>query len=188
MIEQSNLTKTQIGKTYNLIYSTEETNLSNLANSCEYLTSENLCLAASETEKSRASRQVRCKNDEKMTCCYLCMFVLDCANPCRFLGGYENEPQQVGSEKTKNYSSVISEEKNKVGKIENASVTFCSSCNVEMFQAKTKFKIDEWAESNQKSDNNDSTRFDAEVLPVIVYLCPKCGKIDFRADKKLIKK
>ena len=106
------------------------------------------------------------------------MFVLDCANPCRFLGGYENEPQQVATEKININSSVISEEETEVNKTENASVTFCSLCNVEMSQAKTKFKI----------DGDDSARFGAEVLHVIVYLCPNCGKIDFKADEKLIKK
>jgi hypothetical protein len=116
------------------------------------------------------------------------MFVLDCANPCRFLGGYENELQEVDAEKTKINSSVISEEKTEVSKTENAPFTFCSLCNVEMSQTKTKFKIDGWKESNQKLNGNDSVRFEAEVLPVIVYLCQKCGKINFRADEKLIKK
>ncbi len=158
--------------------------MSDLANSCEYLTNEKLCLAASESEKSRASRQVRCKNDEKMTCCYLCMFVLDCANPCRFLGGYENETQQVVAEKIKINKSVMSEVETEANKTENASITFCSLCKVEMLQTKTKFKIDGWGESNQKPTGDDSTRFGEEVLPVIVYLCPKCDKIDFRVDKK----
>jgi hypothetical protein len=162
--------------------------LSDLANSCEYLTSEKLCLAASESEKSRTSRQVRCKNDEKMTCCYLCMFVLDCSNPCRFLGGYKNEPKEVDAEKTKINSSEINKEITEVVKTENASVTFCSLCNVENSQGKTKFKIDGWEGSNQKLVGDNSVRFEVEVLPVIVYLCPKCGKIDFRVDEKLIKK
>ena len=157
--------------------------MSDLANSCEYLTNEKLCLAASENEKSRASRQVRCKNDEKMTCCYLCMFVLDCSNPCRFLGGYENEPQQVDSEKTKINSSIISEEKQEENKTENSSVNCCSLCNVEMSQTKTKFKINGWEKSDLKRSGDDSSSLGAEMLPVIVYLCPKCGKIDFRADK-----
>jgi hypothetical protein len=162
--------------------------LSDLANSCEYLTSEKLCLAVSEREKSRASKNVRCKNDEKMTCCYLCMFVLDCSNPCQFVGGYENETLQVDAEKSKINSSVINEEITEVSKTENASVTFCSLCNVEMSQTKTKFNIDGWNESNKKLNGNDSVRFGAEVLPVIVYLCSKCGKINFRADEKLTKK
>lgn len=162
--------------------------MSDLASSCEYLTNEKLCIAASESEKSRASRQVRCKNDEKMTCCYLCMFVLDCANPCRFLGGFENEPQQVNSEKSKINISEISEEKQEERKTETSQVTCCSSCNVEMSQTRTKFTIDGWEKSAHSLGDDDSTRLGAEVLPVIVYLCPKCGKIDFRADEKLIKK
>ena len=82
--------------------------------------------------------------------------------------GYENEPQQVEVEKTKMNSSVISEQKTEVNKTENASVTFCSLCNVEMSQTKTEFKIDGWKESNQRLDGDDSARFGAEVLPVIV--------------------
>ena len=161
--------------------------MSDLANSCEYLTSEKLCLAVSDSEKAKASRQVRCKNDEKMTCCYLCMFVLDCATPCRFLGGTENEPQQVDAEKTKVDSTFINEEKPEEDKTKNASVTFCSLCNVEMSQTRTKFRIDGWEGSNQKLADDDSGKLGEEVLPVIVYLCPKCGKIDFRADEKLNK-
>jgi predicted RNA-binding Zn-ribbon protein involved in translation (DUF1610 family) len=115
------------------------------------------------------------------------MFVLDCANPCRFLGGYKNEPQQINSEKSKINSSEISEEKQEERKTENSPVTFCSSCNVEMSQTMTKFTIDGWEKSGHNLGDN-SSRLGTKVLPVIVYLCPKCGKIDFRADEKLIKK
>jgi predicted RNA-binding Zn-ribbon protein involved in translation (DUF1610 family) len=115
------------------------------------------------------------------------MFVLDCTNPCRFLGGYENEPQQVDAEKSKIDNSVINEEKQEERKTENSPVTCCSSCNVEMSQTRTKFTIDGWEKSGHNLDD-DSSRLGAEVLPVMVFLCPKCGKIDFRADEKLIKK
>jgi hypothetical protein len=116
------------------------------------------------------------------------MFVLDCANPCRFIGSYENKTQQVNSEKNRIDSSEISEEKQEEKKTENSPVTYCSLCNVEMSQTKTKFKIDGWDKSSQKSGGYDLGRFEADALSVIVYLCPKCGKIDFRADEKLIKK
>ena len=161
--------------------------MSDLASSCEYLTNEKLCLAASESEKSRASRQVRCKNDEKMTCCYLCMFVLDCATPCRFLGTTENETQPKEVEKNQISNTLISNKNPEDEKIENPLVTFCSSCNVEMSQTMTKFTIDGWEKSGHNLGDN-SSRLGTKVLPVIVYLCPKCGKIDFRADEKLIKK
>ena len=52
-----------------------------------------------------------------------------------------------------------------------------------MSQGRTKFSIDEWDESHQKLDGDDSGKLRKEVLPVIVYLCPKCGKIEFKADK-----
>ena len=70
-----------------------------LANSCEYLTSEKLCLAVSENEKAKAGRQVRCKNEEKMTCCYLCMFVMNCATSCRFLEATENQVNKLTQKK-----------------------------------------------------------------------------------------
>lgn len=166
------LTKTHNSKNLYLGCQQEESNLSNLANSCEYLTSEKLCLAVSENEKAKTSRQVRCKNEEKMTCCYLCMFVMDCATPCRFLGGAENQPQ-IEPEKAQINITPISEEKPEENKTKEAAATCCSSCYIEMSQIRTTFRID--------------GREGEEVLPVIVYLCPKCGKIDLKADEKLNK-
>jgi hypothetical protein len=150
--------------------------LSDLANSCEYLTSENLCLAVIDNEKSKASRQVRCKNDEKSTCCYLCMLVFDCANPCRFLGSAENESHPIDVEKTSIDSKLIDEEKKpEMDKWEKSDVAWCSMCNVEMSQAKTKFRID--------GSEGSLGKLGEKELPVIVFLCPKCGKIEFKADK-----
>ena len=157
--------------------------MSDLANCCEYLTSEKLCLAVSESEKAKASRKVKCKNDEKMTCCYLCMFVLDCATPCRFLGNTENDSSQVEVEKTNAESTFINETKTEEDKSENIPSLCCSLCNQEMSKTRTEFKIEGWEGSNQKLADQDSGKLGEKVLPVIVYLCPKCGKIDFRADK-----
>jgi hypothetical protein len=178
------LTKTQIGKTNKFIAQQEENNLPDLVSSCEYLTSEKLCLAVSENEKAKSSRQVRCKNSEKLTCCYLCMFVLDCTTPCQFLGTTENEPQPIEAEKIQITNTVLSDKKPEEDKTENAPITCCSSCNVEMSQTRTKLKIDGWERSNQKFADNNSARFGEETLPIIVYLCPKCGKIDLKADEQ----
>ena len=170
-----------------MIVHQEENNLSDLASSCEYLTSEKLCLAVSESEKARSSRQVRCKNSEKMTCCYLCMFVLDCATPCRFLGTTENETQPKEVEKNQISNTLISNKKPEDEKIENPLGTCCSLCNVEMSQTRTNLKIDGWERSKQKFADNNSARLGEETLPVIVYLCPKCGKIDLKSDEKTYK-
>ncbi len=157
--------------------------MSDLANSCEYLTSEKLCLAVSDNVKAKASRQVRCKNEEKLTCCYLCMFVFDCATPCRFLGSNESVSQRIEAEKTQVDTTPINDEKTEVGEMKEAEVDLCSLCNVEMSQTRTKLSIDGWGESHPKLAGEDSERLGEEVLPVIVYLCPKCGKIEFKADK-----
>jgi hypothetical protein len=150
--------------------------LSHLASSCEYLTNDKLCLGVCESEKAKAARQVRCKNSEKMTCCYLCMFVLDCETPCRFLGNSENESQQIDAERNsinRSNSNDIPEE----NKTENVPVTFCSLCNVEMSQTMTRFKIEGGKGQNQKICE--------EVMSVIVCICPKCGKIDLWAGEKV---
>jgi hypothetical protein len=157
--------------------------LSDLANSCEYLTSEKLCLAVSDNAKAKASRQVRCKNEEKLTCCYLCMFVLDCAMPCRFLGINESVPQRIDAEKTQADAKLVNDEKPEVEKAKDAEAALCSLCNVEMFQTRTKLSIDGWEGTHPKLGGDDSGKLGEEVLPVIVYLCPKCAKIEFKADK-----
>jgi hypothetical protein len=153
--------------------------LSDLAKSCEYLTNEKLCLAVSDSEKAKASRQVRCKNDEKTACCYLCMFVLDCATPCRFLGKTENDSSPVEVEKTNTERVFVNENKIEEDKSKNTPVPCCPFCSHEMSKTRTEFKIDGWEGTNRKLGE--------EVLPVIVYLCPQCGKIDFMVDKKLNK-
>jgi hypothetical protein len=109
------------------------------------------------------------------------MFVLDCATPCRFLGNIENEPQQIDAEKTQTNTTPTSDEKTEEDTTKNAPVTCCSLCNVEMSQTKTMLRINGWKGSKQKFGKVDSE----EVLPVIICLCPKCGKIDLRADQRL---
>jgi hypothetical protein len=57
-------------------------------------------------------------------------------------------------------------------------VSFCFSCNTEMAWTKTQLTIDGWngPKPTQATDN---------VLPVTICLCPKCGKIEFKADQQL---
>jgi hypothetical protein len=158
--------------------------LSDLANSCEYLTIEKLCSAVSDGEKAKASRQVRCQNDEKMTCCYLCLSRRECAIKCKFLGNIENESSPLEAEKTEAESTFNNDKKTEVYQMKNAPDTCCSLCNVEMSQTRTKFRIDGWEGLHPKLTGDDSGKLGEELLPVIVYLCPQCGKIEFRADEE----
>ena len=115
------------------------------------------------------------------------MLVLDCATPCRFLGDTGTVSSPIKAEKTGVESTVIDEDKTKENQTENTVVPCCSLCNVEMSKTRTEFRIDGWEELYQKPADDDSEKLGKEVLPVIVYLCPKCGKIDLKAGEKLNK-
>ncbi len=78
-------------------------------------------------------------------------------------------------------STFSESQKTVVPQSENTPVTYCSSCNVEMSQTKTMLKINGWQGPNPKLGGDDSSK--VEELPVLVCLCPQCGKIEFRADK-----
>jgi hypothetical protein len=156
--------------------------LSDLANSCEYLTVEKLCSAVSKSEKAKSSRQLRCQNDEKMACCYLCLSRRECAISCKYLGQINFESSPVETSKTEDESTFNDDNKIEVNQTESAPVVCCSLCNVELSQTKTKFRIDGWNGPHPKLNGDDLGKLEEE-LPVIVYLCPQCGKIEFRADK-----
>ena len=156
--------------------------MSYLANCCEYLTVEKLCSAVYESEKAKASRRVRCENEEKMSCCYICLSRRECAISCKFLGNIGNESSQIEVKKTEDENTFNNDTNPSVDQKKNAPITFCSSCNVEMSQTKTKFRINGWKGPHPKLTCDDSSKL-GEELPAIVYLCTQCGKIEFRTDK-----
>jgi hypothetical protein len=115
------------------------------------------------------------------------MFVMDCATPCQFLGNIGNKPPQTDSEKIKADDGFVNEEKIENEKTESTTVTCCTFCNVEMSKSRTKLRISGWEGPNQKTADGNSEKLEEDFLPVVVYLCPKCGKIEFKADEKLKK-
>ena len=147
--------------------------------SCEYLTSEKTCTVVFESEKAQAARQRRCGNDEKMSCCYLCSLRQNCALACSYLGRMSSEPPQ-----TKNAEDDKSKaDKNEAAITENASSMMCSSCNAKMREGKTKLRISGWDNAGQKLGDPDLASSEDKWLPVTVYLCPQCGKLEFAAEK-----
>jgi len=154
--------------------------LADIEVSCEYLTIEKTCTAVSESEKAQAARQRRCANDEKMSCCYLCSLKQKCELSCSYLGKMSDEPPQ-----TKN----AEDDKSKTDKIEaaitdNAPSVTCSSCNATMHEGKTKLRISGWDDAGQNLGGEDLAASEEKWLPVTVYLCPQCGKLEFAADEK----
>ena len=147
--------------------------MSDLANSCEYLTIEKSCSAIYESEKAKANRQLRCQNEDKMACCYLCLSRQECAIRCSYLGQIKGEKSlqvETQEKNPKNYETLQEQEV--------ALVNYCSLCNVEMSQGKTSFNIENWKGPNPKPDN------ESNIIPATIYLCPKCGRIEFKLDKK----
>jgi len=148
--------------------------LSDLALCCEYLTLDKTCSCVLESQKAKAARQIHCQNDEKTTCCYLCYFKRNCSINCQFLGNVENktETEPVEAQKTDS-DKIVDETKTEVDQTKETRMICCSTCGTEMNQKKTKFKI----------NDADSNKFEDDFLPVIIYQCLKCGKIEFRADR-----
>jgi hypothetical protein len=133
----------------------------------------------SESEKAKAKRQLQCQNDEKMTCCYICFSRRDCAISCKFLGNFGSSVPQVESQ-IDIQNKLDSEQETDASLIENTPAV-CSSCNVEVSQFKTKLKVEGWSGLHPKPSGGSSGE---EFLPVKAYLCPKCGKIEFKVDNE----
>lgn len=154
-----------------LILPEEKSILSDLANSCEYLTVDKSCLAVLENQKAKSNRNIRCQNEDKSTCCYLCMHRQGCVISCNYLGQTSEASQSETSEKMLEADSTTKTEVDET----DAQIVYCPLCNAEMSQAKTKFEIENWRGTNPA--------LNGEMLPVLVYLCPKCGKIELRFDE-----
>ncbi len=151
--------------------------LSDLANSCEYLTTEKTCNAVTENEKAQTNRQTKCENTDKTSCCYLCPSRPQCTINCNYLGSPNVAHVSVGSEDAL-IENIINETKEfQETKMINNQDKYCPACNVEMSETKTELRVDNW--KGQKPNMPS-----ADMLPVLVYLCPRCGRIDFKADRQ----
>ncbi|MDR2203280.1 MAG: hypothetical protein LBE76_03065 [Nitrososphaerota archaeon] len=150
--------------------------MSDLANSCEYLTVDKSCVVFSDNSKARANRQLNCKNNQKNACCYLCVFRLQCAICCKYLGQSENcvAPKSVIEADGDDVCVVDTGLASGSLQLEHVPVVFCFSCNVAMAWAKTQFIVDNWC-------GNTFPLISGKTLPVTVLLCPKCGKIEFKS-------
>jgi hypothetical protein len=78
----------------------------------------------------------------------------------------------------------IEESKIDVDTPKNTLSRICSNCEVTMQEGKTKLRISGWADLGQKPDGKDLAASEKEWLPVTVYLCPQCGKLEFATEEK----
>lgn len=54
---------------------------------------------------------------------------------------------------------------------------YCLECNFEMSMAKTELKVDGWV-------GHKPPVASADTLPVVIYFCLQCGKIELKADSQ----
>ncbi len=152
--------------------------MSDLAYSCEFFTAEKACNLVAENAKAKINRQARCDNAEKISCCYLCDTRAQCAISCKYLGSPDVAYMQVGPEKAETERKT-DEPQTYAPKAQSANIIgkHCPSCNVEMSEANTILRVDDWRGPKPAMTS-------ADLLPVLVYLCPRCGKIEFKADRQ----
>ncbi len=148
--------------------------MSDLANCCEYLTVDKLCEAVSKNQKAVSNRQSRCVNDERMACCYLCGSRRECAISCKYLGSIENVSSPTQAPATNTEAECNPSRDNPTPEQAKVNPVFCPVCNAEMAETQTNLSINGWKSANQSAP--------ADVLPVAVYLCSKCGKIELKAN------
>jgi hypothetical protein len=132
-------------------------------------------MAFSDNPKAQANRQLKCQNDQKNTCCYLCTFRSQCTISCKYLGqtGTYTGPKTVAEPENEPTETKTLEAG--TNQFENVPVSFCFSCNVEMAWTKTQLNIDSWHGPKPALASE-------KMLPITVYVCPKCGKTEFKAD------
>jgi len=144
--------------------------LSDLTSGCEYHTAEKTCLAVIENPKAQINRQLHCLNDDKQSCCYICDSRRECPIRCKYLGEADNtNPTQPKTETLQPPAQTATFSQPEIKAACGIPVAYCTSCNVEMDAKKAKLKL-------------EGVPSVEEVLLVIVYLCPLCGRIEFRAN------
>lgn len=156
--------------------------MSDLASSCEYYTNEKTCLNVSESPKAQANRQLRCLNDDKTSCCYVCDSRRECVISCKFLGSTDNNTQvRAETEKPKTAATPTPINKPNEPTLKTMPTNYCTSCNAEMTPKKAKLTLDNGQTISKQF--GDYTPQAEETLPVTLYLCPLCGKIEFKTNR-----
>jgi hypothetical protein len=115
---------------------------------------EDNCSAVMMDEEGKEARHEGCKNDNKNACCYLCPFNHNCEISCEYLG-------------EKDYP-----------------IKECPLCASEMYPAKVNLRIGGWMGLWKLVPFGELGELGEELLPVVVYTCSNCGKLEFFTREK----
>jgi len=121
---------------------------------CEHLRRGNECNDVKANKEERLAREKSCRNNwNRLACCYDCTHNLVCEISCKYLV---------------------------VPKIQARN---CSDCSVEMKAVKVNLRIGGQTGFTQWVWGNLSDSITQGLLPVVVYNCPKCGRLEFFTDE-----
>jgi hypothetical protein len=136
---------------------------------CEFIKGEN-CTSVITNDEAKEVRKISCSNDNEEACCYLCDRYQGCEISCNFLG--ENKS------KSKNKLSNES--------IEDKKIRFlrCPLCDSKMLHSEVKLRTGGWSGLMQLIPFGSWGEVGEELIPVVLHVCPKCGKLEFTAPEK----
>ncbi len=138
---------------------------------CAFLKEGN-CRSIVDNYEAKEVRMISCSNQNLQACCYLCSRYQGCKISCNFLG--ENKNQPTTKQPTESF------EDNKLR------VLSCPLCGSRMLNTKMSLRAGDW-EGFTKGlplGIGEIGEISEELLPVIIYVCPKCGKLEFMAQEK----
>ncbi|MCW4003934.1 MAG: hypothetical protein NWE95_08495 [Candidatus Bathyarchaeota archaeon] len=136
---------------------------------CEYFENGN-CFSILENAEAKEARSLNCSNDNEQACCYLCSYYHGCEISCNFLG--ENKG------KIKKQKFVESSNEYKIR------ILRCPLCESKMLHSDANLRIGGWTGLLKLVPFGSLGELGEELLPVTLFICPKCGKIEFMAQEK----
>ena len=137
---------------------------------CEFLKDGN-CASILENDEAKEVRKISCNNDNEKACCYLCTRYQGCEISCNFLGENKNKQQNKKSSKTIEGHTI--------------GVLRCPLCDSKMLHSKRNLRVGGWEGWTKVLDPAIDLMGEVseELLPVIMYVCTKCGKLEFMAQE-----
>lgn len=136
---------------------------------CEFL-KDTSCLSIASNVEAKEARKVGCNNDNEKACCYLCSYYHGCEISCVYLG----ENKRIFKRK-----SIVADE-------QQTKIMRCPQCDKKMVYNQVNLRIGGWSGVLKGLHPAMAVmgELDEELLPVLLYVCPKCGKLEFRAQEK----
>jgi len=134
---------------------------------CEYFR-DGTCFSIMTNDEEKERRLMGCSNSNIRACCFLCSRLQGCEISCR---------------KEVNKNEKVDKLMDDGSKKNSVPTLTCSSCDVVMLNSRMNLRA-EVSNKNVPLAMGEIGEIAEELLPVLIYMCPKCGKIEFMAQEK----